>query len=160
MIKVIRLTLMLIMFISLISFAEAREIENLPTFKTPQQLSNWLMCNFKYHKEIGDHWQSPEETLQKRSGDCEDFAILVIVMLKKMGIKSDMVILTFRGLSMGHVICIWKDCDGIVNFISNRELVYTRKTSIEEAVKRFYPDCNGIIYNDNRLKRANRRYNK
>lgn len=35
-----------------------------------------------------DYWQSPKETLEKMTGDCEDKAILVNDSLKKMGIET------------------------------------------------------------------------
>lgn len=40
----------------------------------------------------GDDWQTPEETMQKRSGDCEDFAILMLALSgESFGIYGDLV---------------------------------------------------------------------
>jgi hypothetical protein len=42
-----------------------------------QDYALWLKKNFQYKKDEGkDHWASPDETLDLRKGDCEDFAFL------------------------------------------------------------------------------------
>lgn len=36
-----------------------------------------------------DHWASPNETLARRRGDCEDYAILKMAALKEIGLPAD-----------------------------------------------------------------------
>jgi len=49
-------------------------------------------CKIKYQKDEGhdqgqDNWQTPEETIRKGTGDCEDMAILLYRNLKREGLK-------------------------------------------------------------------------
>jgi len=41
-----------------------------------QQVSIWIYINIVYQADKKEYWQSPNETLELRTGDCEDFAIL------------------------------------------------------------------------------------
>jgi len=56
----------------------------------PELVQYWLKANFKYlyDKEVWvyDDWaQSPKETFKRRTGDCEDMAILGVYLLSKNG---------------------------------------------------------------------------
>ncbi|MEM9635180.1 MAG: transglutaminase-like cysteine peptidase [Pseudomonadota bacterium] len=45
----------------------------------------------------GEYWASPVETLQKRAGDCEDYAILKYALLRDLGVEDqDMRIVVLR----------------------------------------------------------------
>ena len=51
---------------------------------------SWLKTDISYKRDIDqwhvpDYWQSPEETLYLKTGDCEDYCILAKSMLKKLG---------------------------------------------------------------------------
>ncbi|MET1411005.1 transglutaminase-like cysteine peptidase [Roseibium sp. HPY-6] len=51
--------------------------------------------SFLYKK--GEYWASPVETLSRRAGDCEDYAILKYTLLRDLGIKDeDMRIVVLR----------------------------------------------------------------
>ena len=131
------------------SFAHPADLANSVNFiKTPDALARLLTGNFRYELKMTDEWQTPEETLSLKKGDCDDFALLAQAVLKGIGIKSDVLILKFRGLSVLHAICIWKDKAGKYSFISNRELYRTGKSDIQEAVATFYPDIETISYAD------------
>lgn len=43
---------------------------------------------------VDDRWATPSETLSRRRGDCEDFAILEMMMLQAVGIKQSDIYLT------------------------------------------------------------------
>lgn len=45
-----------------------------------------------YKREIGDYWTTPEEMLERRAGDCDDKAILLVSLLR-------------NNLSAEHVYC-------------------------------------------------------
>lgn len=58
---------------------------------------------------VDDYWATPAETLAKKRGDCEDYAILKRALLLKEGIKSRLgygVILHKNGKSEKHMIDI------------------------------------------------------
>ena len=111
---------------------------------TPHELGVWLASEFRYQGEIPDYWQSAEETLNLKTGDCEDFAILAQAVLKNLGTDSDIMVIKFRGLKQTHAICMFK-INGFYSFISNRKLIATKQTLIREAVQEKYPDWEKII---------------
>lgn len=52
---------------------------------TPQDVCNIVERYVRYRCDQGDEWQAPEETLRRRAGDCEDFAILVQHVCDQIG---------------------------------------------------------------------------
>jgi hypothetical protein len=58
-------------------------------------IRDWVAVNIDYmsdEKRWGeDYWQTPEETLSYRTGDCEDFSILLCSLLRTYGIDADRV---------------------------------------------------------------------
>ena len=46
---------------------------------------------------VVDYWATPQEILDRRSGDCEDYAILKMALLRELGVaESDMAIVVLR----------------------------------------------------------------
>ena len=119
--------------------------------KTPEALAGWLSSNVCYEFAMGDGWQAPEEIVKLKKGDCDDFAVLAKAILKELGIKSDVVVLRFKGLSIAHAVCVWKDANGNISFISNRELHQTDQPDVRQAILKYYPDLETIIYTDKDL---------
>lgn len=65
-------------------------------FETVEEVINFVAYNITYKKEpIGhDHWQSPWETWELKTGDCEDFCILAMYLLKiELNIDSELLII-------------------------------------------------------------------
>ncbi|MBM3250347.1 MAG: transglutaminase domain-containing protein [Candidatus Omnitrophica bacterium] len=138
------------------SFAQGLTLERVTSFvHTPTQLAGWLSRDFEYIFQLGDGWQPAEETINKGTGDCEDFAVLAQEVLKRLGIRSDIVIVKLKGLNIAHAICLWQEEDGSYSFISNQEICRTQKKSPQEAVAKFYPDWERLVYMD-----KNQRYLK
>jgi len=58
-------------------------------------IRDWVAINIDYisdEKRWGkDYWQTPEETLSYRTGDCEDFSILLCSLLRNYGIEAERV---------------------------------------------------------------------
>jgi hypothetical protein len=59
-------------------------------FLTPNWMAirDWVGNNIQYTSDLedgGEHWQLPKETIQRRTGDCEDFAILLCSLLRADG---------------------------------------------------------------------------
>ena len=120
----------------------AQEVCNLPAeVKSPTDLVTWYANEFEYRMELWDDCQSPEKTIATRTGDCEDFASLTHVVLKELGVENNVYILKFRGIKTKHAVCIFKENDGTYSIISNKEMYKTRESNLEEALKRYYPDC-------------------
>ena len=71
--------------------------------KTPPKIYYWVQKNIKYRRDfIFDTWQTPDETIRKRSGDCEDIAFLIKAMLDHLGYKNVMII-TKTEKGTGHI---------------------------------------------------------
>ena len=56
----------------------------------------WVFSNIKQSSDealhgVSDYWQTPTETLALQAGDCEDFAILMVSMLRAYGVPQDQV---------------------------------------------------------------------
>jgi hypothetical protein len=136
----------------LLGLCFAQGLETPSTINSPENLAGWLAKNFRYELKLTDAWQTPQETVSLKKGDCDDFALLAQAVLKKLGIKSDVVIIKFRGLNVLHAICIWKDKTGLYSFISNCKLTRTGKADIQQAIAKFYPDVKSIIYTDQNMR--------
>jgi len=57
-------------------------------------IREWVAANIDYMSDeerwgIEEYWQTPEETLSLRTGDCEDFAILLCTLLRAYGIDEE-----------------------------------------------------------------------
>lgn len=56
---------------------------------------DWVSTNIKYAYDSDvygrDYWQLPRETLQRRTGDCEDYGILLVSLLRTAGYSEDRV---------------------------------------------------------------------
>lgn len=67
----------------------------------------------RYRSDRRDEWQTPEETLRRRAGDCEDFAILIQDVCERMGYPTD-VYLFFEEMNRlgGHAVAAGRLLDG------------------------------------------------
>ena len=59
-------------------------------------IRDWVAGNIDYMSDeerwgIEEYWQTPEETLSLRTGDCEDFAILLCTLLRAYGIGEEQI---------------------------------------------------------------------
>lgn len=69
--------------------------------------------NYRYDSEVygEEHWQLPKETIQRSTGDCEDFAILLCSLLRADGWStSDVYVIVGEndGVYHGWVKIIWE----------------------------------------------------
>jgi len=140
--KAILMAIIMVFSLSLACFAQDLSVPS--HVNSPQALAKWLTSDFRYVLTLdsrGTKTQAPQETIQLKTGQCGDFAVLASHVLSGLGITNKVIIIKYRGLSIMHAICIWKNEDGTYSFISNQELNCTGKKSLDEAVRKFYPDC-------------------
>lgn len=73
------------------------------TLERPEQLHAYCKEHLRYiPEERGkDHWQSPEETVQKGGGDCEDFALFGQKILQHQRKLAHVLALP------RHAVCVW-----------------------------------------------------
>jgi hypothetical protein len=76
-------------------------------------IRDWVAYNIDYVLDeeqwgVDDYWQTPEETLSLRTGDCEDFAILLCTLLRAYGINENQVyvVLGVDSEGYGHAFLI------------------------------------------------------
>ena len=72
-------------------------------FDTVQDVVDWVADHIEYRSDeqrwdVSDYWQTPSQTLAKRTGDCEDFVILDMQLLHEIGIESWMVLLPHHAM--------------------------------------------------------------
>jgi len=51
-----------------------------------RKLQDWVASHITYSQDSYYHWQTPVETLTKRTGNCKDFAVLLCTLLRASGI--------------------------------------------------------------------------
>lgn len=116
--------------------------EMFPKLTSPDQLAKWLKKNIKFEEDKflfgkDDYWQSPEEFLAHKAGDCEDYALFSQSILKKLGIESYVV--SFYGRNgYAHTVLIYQDRDGY-NVLNQDKLKRYHASTIEEALSKVYP---------------------
>ena len=89
--------------------------------KTPHSLSIWTRRNITYKDDyemhgVKDYWQTSEETLLSRMGDCEDFAILQHDVLKILGFDPQVIVVCDS--SQAHGVCVYRE-KGVMYHMSN-----------------------------------------
>ena len=70
---------------------------------------------FKSKKDVGDYWQSPSETYERKTYDCEDMAIMVMDILKRVLKTEEVWFIIYAGYYMkegertysAHAVCIF-----------------------------------------------------
>jgi len=53
-----------------------------------RKLQDWVASHITYSQDSYYHWQTPVETLEKRSGNCKDFAVLLCTLSRAAGIPA------------------------------------------------------------------------
>lgn len=105
-----KITIVLTIFLILSSCAYHIPLDN--TFTSPEEIAFWVHTNIKYTYDWNssnpslNEWQSPKETLERGTGDCEDMTLLFMYLCNRdLGIKPDiMLILVDNRIYAGHYI--------------------------------------------------------
>jgi len=128
--------------------------------KTPRRLAWWLFYRISYRSDAKKHgydkWQSPEETLHDRTGDCDDFSILAKSVLEYLGFKVFLLaVYRWKGSDRydmkGHLVAVfyWRDSYW---HISNWGLKQSVKTSeYLEMSEEIYSDIAETVYKDAKI---------
>lgn len=116
---------------------------NANNIRSLEDYSGWLRENVGYKRdEYGDNWAFPEETLDRKYGDCEDFAFFNASVLRVLGYHPTVLALgTFRILGgtiiTSHAICVFKKGDYYLWF-DNEKLKKTEASSMEEFARHIF----------------------
>jgi hypothetical protein len=85
---------------------------NIPEMRTVDEILKYVQNNISYSFNndpdiwgVEDYWQTPEETLILKSGDCEDFVILFQYLLEsKLNIETSMIIVQVENHEYRHTV--------------------------------------------------------
>jgi len=69
----------------------------------------WVKNNINFIPDNTEHWQTPHETLQKASGDCEDGAILIANIMMCLGLEDVRILAGTTGKGVGHAVVSYKE---------------------------------------------------
>lgn len=97
--------------------------------------------------DVSDHWQTPEETLNRGTGDCEDYARLAIDILVRIIKIDEARFVVYNGYNRNnkkgaHVVCVFPYQGKLATFSGSQLL-----TGYDDYVTvghEFYP--NGLKY--------------
>lgn len=124
-------------------------------FDSPEAISKWLRKNIHYESDRtgDDYWQAPYETLEKKSGDCEDYSFLVQALLSEIGIQSQVVMVSYKkGIEKkGHAMCFFDRGSGY-EYFSGSVLSKHSASSIEQIMNQEYPGLIAIMKLDFKTK--------
>lgn len=109
------------------------------TIHSPKDLSKYMRKNFKFvedNQNFGkvDYWQTPEEMLQGKKGDCEDFALFADAALKELGFESWVVSLYGKN-NFAHTVTVFKQ-NGKYRVFNDGKLRKYDTEKIEDALSR------------------------
>lgn len=82
--------------------------------KTTLEAVQWTATNVTYQYDIlRDYWKTPEETYRDRTGDCEDFSLMAMYLIRKeVGLDPHLVIGWKTSQTVGPCHA-WLVCNGI-----------------------------------------------
>jgi predicted transglutaminase-like cysteine proteinase len=96
--KILSMLVVLVVMVSSLSAVTLFQYRH-PMLTTQAEILRWVADEIIYIAEplegevgykVRDDWKTPEETLLSRSGDCEDFTILLMYLLDLIGVKTEM----------------------------------------------------------------------
>lgn len=116
-------------------------VSNTSSLQSPDAIANFLWKNFRFEEDQvnfgkAEYWQSPEEFMTNKAGDCEDFAVMAKELLTSIGKKA--FILNVYGKKFAHTVCVFVD-NGKYQIIDMTEVKIYNASSLEELMSKIYP---------------------
>jgi len=113
------------------------------SYSTPEALTRFLreQMTFEEDRELfgrTDYWQSPEEFLSRRKGDCEDYAFFTQSLLERLGFRT-FVFSLFGRKGYAHTVTVFKE-KGNYHVVNQDRLIRLNAKTLEEIASRMYPD--------------------
>ena len=113
------------------------------TYTTPNAVAAFLHKAFTFQRDEAlfgeaDRWQSPEEFVARKAGDCEDYALLARALLRRNGIEAS-VFSVFGKEGYAHTVCVFVDHRGRYNVIDVDKLRVLEAKSLESVASWLSP---------------------
>ena len=111
-------------------------------YTNPQALERFMKTSMTYATDQvlfqeADHWQSPEEFLTRRSGDCEDFALFVEAVMQKQG-RQAYVLSLYGNSDYAHTVGVFYEKGGY-NVFDEKGITYYKAKSFEQLATLIHP---------------------
>jgi len=128
---------------------------------TPEKIAEWMQKNITYQSDWSLHkkkeyWQTPQETILLKAGDCEDAAFLIQALLNEINISSTVISVGYidkNGGSRGHAMCVFP-AQNARNYFDNAYLYKSNEAVDASFILKLYPGCYDIdildLYNKSR----------
>ena len=98
-----------------------------------EDYAKWLVSNVVYKKDTRrDTWSKPLDVIAKKYGDCEDFTLLNITILRILGYSPKF--WAFYTKKSGHAVCVFKKNNQYYYF-DNMELKQIKESDILEFAR-------------------------
>ena len=110
-------------------------------YTTPKTVAAFLHREFIFRRDQDlfgevEHWQTPDEFVAHRAGDCEDYAIMARELLVRNGIEA-YVFSLFGDHNYAHTVCIFVE-KGRYNVINQDKIRYYRAPTLEALASQMY----------------------
>jgi hypothetical protein len=160
------LTIGLIFFTSIAqSQTTVLSIETLAhQISSPEALAKFMKHNFKYapdrrlfHED--EYWQSPEEMLERRQGDCEDYALFAKAILEQNGMSASVVSVYWA--ADAHTVAVFEQ-NGKWGIFDLADLHYVDAATMADLAKTIRHDWHylGIMRQEGRIGIISRKFKR
>ncbi len=111
--------------------------------RTPESLSSFLLKDFVFvddQSQFGkaDYWQTSEEFLKNKKGDCEDFAIFATEFLNREHIQS-LIVSVYGANGLAHTVTVFIE-NSRYRIMDRGEILTPAELSIEKTLSLAYPE--------------------
>jgi hypothetical protein len=116
----------------------------LSKLNSPEDIAKYMWRNFRFENDQShfgkeEHWQTPEEFMENRAGDCEDFALFASELLKQQGKKA--FLLNIYGAKYAHTICVFEE-NGKYHAMDGTDLKRIGADDLPSLMSEIYPHWN------------------
>lgn len=128
------------MMSAIMNFINWRQRKPLPAVSSFDDVQNAL--NQVVYKSDGciDYQQEPTVTWGKKTGDCEDFAVLSVALLRHISIKAQVLKIYAKPRQFSHAVCFWMTDKGY-SYFSNSNYRETDIKDVGELAKHIRPSA-------------------
>ena len=113
-------------------------------YTTPEAVAKVFQEQFTYEEDSAlfaeeECWQSPEEFLHLKKGDCEDYALLAQAALSRNGVEA-YVFSLFGAQGYVHTVCLFVDQRGGYSILNVDRIIYYHADSLEALASAMQSD--------------------